>query len=243
MLVGPLSTSRPRQASSGARGVVAALLAATALASTCGCGSPALQTGPSDSLRAYARAIEDDRVDDAWRLLSAEAKRNLPLDAFRRMVRENPADAKEMARALARPALDPVVTATVTTPKGESLVLVYEGGAFRLDASTLDLYAQGTPRQALESFLRAFEKKRWDVLMRFVPDAHAEGLDAAKLRVAWEETPEERDEMARVTAAIRAAMASASIETTGDRAAMPYGNASTVSFVKEHGSWKIEDFD
>jgi hypothetical protein len=68
------------------------------------------------------------------------------------------------------------VTATVTMPNGEELLLVFEGGRWRLDAAAVDLYGQATPRQALVGFLRAFERRRYDVIMRYVPDAEKEGL-------------------------------------------------------------------
>src|SRR5262245_64453473 len=94
----------------------------------CGCsGSALVQQGPSDTLRAYAQALEQGRVDDAYHLLSDEAKRSLSLDAFRRAVKENPHDVVEIAQALSRPASDPTVTATVTVPRGDELVLIYEG--------------------------------------------------------------------------------------------------------------------
>ncbi|MGK3982097.1 hypothetical protein WME99_03630 [Sorangium sp. So ce136] len=144
------------------------------------CGSSYAQQGPSDTLRAYAQALQEGRVDAAYRLLSDEAKRSMSLEAFRRAVRDNPDDALEIARAIARPAADPVVTATVTMPNGEELLLVFEGGRWRLDAAAVDLYGQATPRQALVGFLRAFERRRYDIVMRYVPDAEKEGLvDAA----------------------------------------------------------------
>ncbi len=145
-------------------------------ASSAACSSTLVQQGPSDTLRAYAQALEQGRVDDAYRLLSDEAKRSLSLDAFRRAVKESPQDVAEIAQALSRPASDPVVTATVTVPNGDELTLVFEGGRWRIDASAVDLYGQATPRQALMGFLRAFERKRYDVVLRYVPDADREGL-------------------------------------------------------------------
>ena len=140
------------------------------------CPSTLVQQGPSDTLRAYAQALEQGRVDEAYHLLSDEAKRNLSLEAFRRAVKENPEDVAEIARALSRPASDPVVTATVTVPSGDELVLIYQGGRWRIDAGAVDLYGQATPRQAIVGFLRAFERKRYDVILRYVPDAEREGL-------------------------------------------------------------------
>jgi hypothetical protein len=207
-----------------------------------GCRSTSLQQGPSDTLRSYSKALDDGRADDAYKLLSSEARRSISLDAFRRMVKENAPEMKDIAHALSRPSSDPVVTATVTSPKGDTILLVYEEGRWRLDGSTINLYGQSTPRQSIEAFLRAFERKRYDVLLRFVPDSHLEGLNADKLRAAWEGT--QKEEMIRITSALRAALSNAStqFEEVGDRATMAYGS-NTVQLVREHGSWKIEDFD
>jgi len=48
--------------------------------------------------------------------------------------------------------------------------------------------------------------------------------------------------MNRIVQAIRAALPNATIEETGDQAAMAYGAGGTVSFLREHGVWKIKDF-
>lgn len=211
-----------------------------ALIAVGGCRSSAFQQGPSDTLRTYSRALDDGRADDAYKLLSSEARRSISLDAFRRMVKENAPEMKDIAHALSRPSSDPVVTATVTSPKGDTILLVYEDGRWRLDGSTINLYGQSTPRQSIEAFLRAFERKRYDVMLRFVPDSHLEGLNADKLRAAWEGS--QREEMIRITSALRAALPTAQFEEIGDRATMAYGS-STVQLVREHGAWKIEDFD
>ena len=206
-----------------------------------GCRSAALQQGPSDTLRAYARALDEGRADEAYQLLSSEARRNISPDAFRRMVKENAPEMKDIAHALSRPASDPVVSATVTSPKGETMLLFYEEGRWKLDGAAINLYGQVSPRQSIEAFLRAFDQKRYDVMLRFVPDAHLEGLDADKLRAAWEGA--QKDEMVRIAAALRAALPTAQFEEVGDRATMAYGSGGTVQLLREHGAWKIEDFD
>ncbi|MFO0617673.1 MAG: hypothetical protein U0414_34080 [Polyangiaceae bacterium] len=142
------------------------------------CSSSTYEQGPNDALRGYARALEENRIDDAYRYLSDDAKRSLTLEAFRRAVTENPTEVIEVARSLTRPTTDPVVVATVTVPSGEELRMVFEDGRWRVDASAVDLYSQGTPRQALVGFIRAFERKRYDVILRYVPDAERDGLDS-----------------------------------------------------------------
>ncbi len=227
------------------------LVAALAIAGTAACTSV---SGPSDTLRAYASALEDKRVEDAYHLLSDDARRTTSLEAFRRMVLENPDDVLEVARALARPGSPPVVTANVTMPNGDELALVLEGGKWRVDATAVDLYGQATPRQALAGFLRAYERKRYDVLLRYIPDADREGvatgplgapsggaeITPAQLKAAWEGAQKEETE--RVLQALRAAMPTSTIEEHGETASMSYGSGGTVSFLRERGLWKIADF-
>jgi hypothetical protein len=191
-------------------------------------------------LHTYAHALEDGRADDAYRLLSDEARRGISLEAFRRLVQDDPEGVREIGRSLERPTAPPVVTATVTSPAGQELHLVLEGGGWHVDASTIDLYAQDSPRHAVQGFVRAVERKRYDIVMRFVPDAHREGLDASKLQAAWE--GHEKDEIEQVVTALKQALPTATIEETGERATMPYG-AGTMQLLREHGVWKIENFD
>jgi hypothetical protein len=217
--------------------VVASL---TGVSSACGGAQHPGGDDPQSVLHSYARALEEGRADDAYRLLSDEARRGISVEAFRRMVKDDPEGAREIGRALERPTAPPVVTATVTSPGGQELHLVLEGGGWRVDASSIDLYAQDTPRHTILGFVRAIERKRYDIVMRYVPDTHREGLDAAKLQTAWE--GHEKDEIDQVVTALKQALPTATIEETGERATMPYG-AGTMQLVREHGLWKIEDFD
>ncbi|MBK7582831.1 MAG: hypothetical protein IPI67_21885 [Myxococcales bacterium] len=205
-----------------------------------GCASQRPAQGPKETLDAYARALSAGHIDEAYSLLSGEAKKQLPFEAFARMVKENPEEVKDIASALGRPSGPPLVTATVTAPNGESLLLVYESGSWRVDGSAIDLYSQASPEAAVRAFIRAFENRRWDVLLRFVPDGKKEGLDAAKLKKAWE--GEQKDELLRLTQALGAALPTAKFERIGERATMSYGAGGTVELLREHGAWKIEEF-
>jgi hypothetical protein len=213
-----------------------ALLLVTLLAAACAQGFE----DPEAVLHAYARALDEGRAEDAYRMLSDDAKRGISLEAFRRMMRESQSDVKEVGQALSRPTSPPLVTATLSTPSGQEVDLVLENGKWRVEATAIDLYAQDTPRHAVQGFLRALERKRYDMILRYVPDAHKEGLDAAKLKAAWE--GHDKEEMAQVLAALKQALPAAAIEEVGDSAQMPYGSG-VMRFVREHGLWKIEDFD
>lgn len=195
---------------------------------------------PHSVLSDYARALDEGRADDAYRMLSEEARRGVSPEAFRRMVKENPDEVRDVAKSLSRPTASPVVTAKVTSATGQELQLVLEKGKWKVEATAVDLYAQDTPRHAIQGFVRAVERKRYDVVLKYVPDTHKEGLDATKLKGAWE--GHDKDEIEQVVASLKQALPSAQIEETGDRATMAYSQG-TMQLVRERGLWKIEDFD
>jgi hypothetical protein len=210
-----------------------------ALASTA-CGGKPEDTGPREILRQYGSHLEAERLKEAYALLSEDAKKSMPFEAFELIVRENPEEITTLVEGLRRPASPPRVTALVSTPSGEQLLMVYEAGAWRVDGSAIALYDQTSPRAAVRSFLRALKNARYDVLLRFVPDEKLEGLDAQTLEAAF--TGEQKEEVERTAQALEAALPTAEIERTGDRATMSYGAGGTLQLVSQHGSWKIEDF-
>lgn len=217
-----------------------AAFSAVLVATVAACGASREPATPHDALLAYAHALEQGRTRDAYALLSDSAQKSMPFEMFERMVKENPEDVRAVTTALLRPSGRAQVTATVTAPDGQTLLLRLEGGHWRVDRTAIDLYAQDTPEAALSTFVRAFENKRYDVLLRFVPDSKREGLDRDKLRIAFE--GEQREEVQRITQAIKAALPTAAIERLDDRATMSYGAGGTVELLREHGVWKIEEF-
>ena len=195
---------------------------------------------PESTLHAYAAALEQGRTADAYHLLSDEARRSLSYEAFKKILESSPEDAKEIGRALSRPTTPAVITATVTAPSGEALELVWNDGQWKVEANAIDLYRDDTPRHAVEGYVRALERKRYDVILRYVPESHREGLDVAKLKAAWEGP--DKDDTEQVLANLKLALPSASIEEVGDHAQLAYGSG-VMKLVREHGKWKIEDFN
>lgn len=216
----------------------AALLTVALLLSACG----ATQSSPKDALRAYADALAEGRADDAWNMLSDDTKKTITKERFREIVKRNRAEALEIGRALARDPGDPHVTAKVPLKNGDEVTLVYEDGRWRVDAAALDFYSQATPKQAILGFIRAFKKKRWDVLLKYTPDAHRDGLTPERLAQAWAEGKPEGETLKLRLEEIEQAMPTAQIEETGDRATLVSpGGSTSVTFLREHGAWKVED--
>jgi hypothetical protein len=84
------------------------------------------------------------------------------------------------------------------------------------------------------------ERRRYDVVMRLVPDADREGMTEERMREAFE--GEGREEVERLVATLRENL-EAPIEVVGDRATMAYGEGATLQLVREGELWKVEDPD
>lgn len=203
------------------------------------CGGPSAAE-PHGALRAYAEALDDGRAEDAYRMLSDDARRGMSLEAFRKTLREHPHEARELARALRQPSSVATVSAVVTGPNGQELGLVFEKGRWRIDATAVDLYAQDTPRHAANSFVRALERRRYDVLLRMIPDARKDGIEEKTLRDAWDGP--EKDAADSLAAAVKQALANSSPEVTGQTASLSHA-LGTMVLVRERGVWKVDSFD
>jgi hypothetical protein len=224
-------------AKTAAESLLRVLLAVLAIT---GCAAGADTLSPRQALHQYALALQERRVEDAYALLSHEARAGLPFSEFAQMVQENSSEINEISSRLLRPAEPARITTTLTSPDGDTLLLVYQGEGWKVDGSSLDLYSQQSPEEALAAFVRAFENRRYDVLMRFVPDSKKHDLSVEQLKAAWE--GEQREQLQRLTQALKASLATLRVELIGTRATVGYGAGATVELVHERGTWKIEDF-
>jgi hypothetical protein len=205
-----------------------------------GCHRSPGRESPSATVRAFAEDLRAQRYADAYARLSETYRRRVPLDELIRRLEANPDEARDLAALLERVSDEALVTARVTYGDGEILPLVLEDGDFRIAGDVADFYDQSSPRAALRSFVRAMERRRYDVVLRFVPEADLEGMTVEKMRQAWEGTG--REEIETLLLRLREALENP-IEVVGDRATMPYGERYTALLVREQGIWKIEDPD
>jgi hypothetical protein len=203
----------------------------------CATGSP---SGPRDALASYAEAVRAGDYDRAYALMSAEYRRRTSRDDFVRFMKDNSSDVRAAAERLHAGAREVELRAHVDYGAGDRVGLIFEGGSWRLAEDPLDLFGQRTPREALRSFLRALERKRYDVLLRFVPRRWREITTAEKLREAWEGP--EHEEVDKLGRNLRAHLDDP-IQEEGDEARMPYGGGHAVKFVREEGLWRIQDPD
>jgi hypothetical protein len=195
---------------------------------------------PEPVLQQYARALDAGRFDDAYALMSLEFRKRYDRAEFVRMLKERPEELQQITAQLhARPARVHV-SAQVGYGDGEAMTLAVEGGQWRIASDVLAFYGQSSPAEALRSFVRAIERRRYDVVLRFVPKRWATAMTVDKLRAQWEGG--KRAELRRLHKNLKASLG-ALIEQSGDAATMPYGENFKVVFVREDGVWKIEDPD
>ena len=214
---------------------VAGLVAVTLFAA---CAHP--QHGPAEALADFGAAVDRKDYTAAYALMTADYRRRVPLVDFRQQLEAGGADVQAIGRRLKAEAARTPLQIEVDVDLGERLTLVLEAGQWRVAAQPFDLYAQGTPRAALRSFIRAVAQRRFDVVLRLVPNRYRIGVSEEKLRDYWE--GERGAENQTLLGNLRQNV-NAPIVETGEEARMPYGDASEVRFVREDGLWKIEDVD
>ncbi len=206
-----------------------------------GC-TPAATTSnrPEDVLRAYAEAVSAKDYDRAYGLMSDAFRKRYDRKEFVRLLKENPEEIESSMKQLRQKASSVQVEARVEYGESESLKLVVEDNTWKIASDPLDFYGQRTPAEALRSFVRALERRRYDIVLRFVPSKWADAMTVDKLRKEWEGN--KKDEVGTLIKNLKANL-HAPIHQTGDTASMPYGDKYEVRFVREDGLWKIEDPD
>ena len=197
--------------------------------------TPHTQPGPADTLRAFAEAVRAGRTDDAYALLSTDYRKTHDRDAFARSL--GPADQRAAGR-LAKGRIE--LRAEIELADGERLALVQEPDGWRFARDPLDIYPQRAPDEALRSFVRAVERKRWDIVLRFIPQRFRSTITADSLRDRWEGAgaAELKAQLAVVKAHLDEPM-----ELTGDEARLPVGERKQVKLVREEGSWRVETLE
>lgn len=205
-----------------------------------GCRTPSAAK-PMSAIDAYVAALESGDYSRAYDLMSEKYKKEHTREEFVRMLRDSPTDVRETVSRLRSGRRQVSVRAHyVYDDLKDELDLIQEEGDWRIDSDPLDFYPQDSPRDALKSFVRAVELKRYDVVLRFVPNAYRGEMTEEKIRTEFE--GEKKTEIADLVRTLRAAIDNP-IDQQGDEARMQYGDRSEVKFKREDGIWKIEDFD
>lgn len=197
-----------------------------------GCAHTTPAGSPEATLQAYLDAVAANRLDDAYALLSTDYRRDHDRAAFERALRADPG--RRTARSVDRKHVQ--LRAEVDLADGDRLPLVLENGAWRLARDPLDFYPQGTPEDALRSFVRAVDHHRYETLLAFVPEKYRGAITVEKLRDQWE--GERRADLQRQLGEVRSHLGDR-LELSGEEARLPLGERKQARLLKESGGWKV----
>ncbi|MGE0868243.1 MAG: hypothetical protein AB7P03_06770 [Kofleriaceae bacterium] len=211
------------------------MLLAGSLVVACGRGP-----GPGQTLDAYGRALKSHDYSGAYELMSASFRAKVSREDYVRMMRDNPREVDETAERLRGKRGSMEVSAEFEYGLGDSMRLVQEGGDWKIATNPMGFYDQSSPKAALRSFIRAYRLERWDVMLRFVPTAYREKMDASKMKAQF--TGPSRDHMENLINTLEANVDEPIVER-GNDARMQYGDRFRVEFVKEDSAWKLKDLD
>lgn len=221
-----------------------ALFAAIVLASWAACAPVAR---PQDTVLAFRQAWLAGNVEAMHALLSSGAQAELSRADILRLWREAQGDEAERRELLA--SFDAALRQPARLELGSKerrFALRWDEGARRwtITAAPLSPYDLRSPRGALASFLRAVERRRWDVLLALAPRARRASLDADALRRYWE--GRESEHFRVLFPALRAALEEPETHPVfdlGAEAHFPFGTDAEVFLVKEEGLWRIEEIE
>ncbi|MBT8495397.1 MAG: nuclear transport factor 2 family protein [Deltaproteobacteria bacterium] len=214
------------------------VIALAMVAAMSGCRS-----GRSDAVKtldAYSQALERKDYDAAYGMMSEEYRAQHSRDQFVDLLEQNSGEVKETAKRLRGQSAEVEVFAEFNYGLGDSMRLVREDGVWKIASNPSQFYSQASPREALRSFVRAYQAKRWDVMLRYVPKRYRERMTKDTVRKQFD--GERREEIAAMMKQI-AAHLDEPITVNGAEARMPYAERYEVVFRREDDGWKISDLD
>lgn len=208
-----------------------------ALLALSGCGPVAkpAQT-PEAVVQQFARALSDGKPALAYGLLSSAYRQRVSLEQWQKQLEANPQEVSQASNHLAHLRGPALVHANMRHGDGSDIELVQEDGKWLIASDVVEVYDQSTPRAALHAFVAAMENRRYDVVLRLMPEADKEGVTTETMEHAFGH--DSRDDIERMLSQLRPHLEDA-IEQVGDHATMPYAEHHSVQFVREGGTWRI----
>jgi hypothetical protein len=214
------------------------LILVGALVGSSGC--PQRAVTPQTTLKAYISALEAGDYSRAYDLMSKSFRKEYERDEFVAHHKRNKGDVKKNVTELKGGTGKLVVKAQFKYGEGNLLHLVREGGAWKLSLDPVSFYSQRTPKEALRSFVRALERRRYKLLLRFVPNQWRKVMTVADTKRLFGKAQLEATR--HLIRNIKANLSN-KIDVKGDEAHMLYGDSYKVEFKREDGVWKVVDAD
>jgi hypothetical protein len=203
-----------------------------------GCGPMRPQpTTPEGVTREFAIALSQTDYQHAYELMDASYRARIDFMEFQERLSDDAEETFALANALSHATPSTETEGVLTYEEDRTLRLKPSGRTWRIATDVTLFYDQSTPRATLDSFLRAMEKRRYNVVMRFIPIADKKGVTPDLLSEYW--SKEGRQPLERLISSLRDNR-QAPIEEVGDLAVMPYGGRCSLQFRRENGLWKIE---
>ena len=207
---------------------------------TFGCGPVApVTTPPRVVIDRYVTALKKADFKTAYRMMNKEFRQRYSEAKFTSMAQDDPLWLKQCVEQFSKPAGQVKVSAVVRHGKDGKILLVREKGVWRIATDPTRFYSQKSQSEALRSFVRAVEARRWEVVLRFVPAKWSRTMTVAKLKKRWGDHNDKQG-IAPLMDRIKPHLDDP-IQQTGDRATLSLSEHSEVTFVREEGVWKIED--
>ena len=194
---------------------------------------------PHDTLKAYVSAVKNHREERAYQLLSKRLRQRSSKRQFATNLEQAGPKTIEKLEHLRKKPTKLSYKATLQLDSGDEITVVKRQGEWRIATDPFGFYSQRTPREALRSFIRALERKRYEVLLRFAPRKWRRVMSVEDIRKFY--SGENKKRTKRLIEKLRENIDNR-IEIDGDRAVMLYGDNERVRFVREEGVWKIKDF-
>jgi hypothetical protein len=195
---------------------------------------------PKTTLHAYLAALDAGDYERAYELMSKSFRKEFDKDEFVAHHKQNPKEVAANVKELRRTPAQVDVKAEYDYGDGNRLALQMEGGVWKLALDPVMFYSQRSPREALRSFVRAMERRRFVVVLRFVPNQWVKVMTVKDVQRLF--FKDQIDATLQLLRNLKANIENP-IEVKGDEAVMLYGDRFKVQFLREDGVWKIVDAD
>lgn len=216
----------------------------------------AQRTDPLPVVRRYLDQTADGQVDAAYAALSDDFKRRCDRGCFARILTAQRPELIQ-ARAQVRAGEARVETqARLTLGDGTVLQLVQAGeppqekekekekgleraaSPFLFAESPLEFYPQDTPERTLRSFMRAVQARRYEALLRFIPQSLEEQYTLATLRERFD-GPGRTALIAQLDSIGRHLSEPFIFDKDGRLAKLPIGDGKEARLLFEDGRWRV----